>query len=87
MSRRRTSLADVEDRTGRVDIALYEVVGRLMDRLKNEQGVVGLREHVLPIVEEIIMRSVSAENMIPREIEALMKVCALNRGAKGGAGC
>lgn len=78
--RRRTRLANVEDRQGRVDVALYQLVSRAVDRLETEQGLLGIREHVLPILEDAIMHNVPAENMIPREIQALLKVCELNRG-------
>jgi hypothetical protein len=68
------------DPTGRVDVALYRLAGRLMERLEREQGVQGLREHILPLVEDLIRQNVPVENMLPQEIQALVKICELNRG-------
>lgn len=79
MAKKRT-LSDVEDPAGRVDVALYRIADRLMGRLEQEQGVVGLREHVLPIVEQAISQHVPAENLIPAEIQAILNVCRLNQG-------
>lgn len=83
MKRKRTTrLAEVQDRTGRIDVALYRIADRTFERLEQEQGVLGLREHVLPIVEDLITQNIPAENMIPREIQALINICELNRNAR-----
>lgn len=81
-ARRTIRLADVPDRQGRIDVALYRIADRLVNRLEREQGVVGLRENLLPIVEDAIRAHVPAENLIPREIQALLKICELNRNAQ-----
>lgn len=78
MSSRR--LGRVQNPAGRVDVLLYRLAGRLMTRVEQEQGVVGLAEHILPIVERAIVAHVPARNLIPREIEAVLKLCELNRG-------
>jgi hypothetical protein len=72
-------LANVEDRSGRVDVALYRMACVAAYRLEREQGIVGLREHVLPLVEDLILKNVPAQNLLPRELTALIKVCELNR--------
>lgn len=80
MRKQRIRLSNVADPQGRVDVALYRVASRVIDRLEAEQGVAGLREHVLPILEDAISQHIPAENLIPRELRALIKVCELNRG-------
>ena len=78
--RKRIRLAEVPDPRGRVDVALYRIADRLTARLEAEQGLTGLRENVLPIVEDAILRHIPAENLIPREIDALLEICRLNQG-------
>lgn len=79
--KRRTRLSDfVEDPSGRVDVALYRMADRVIHKLETEQGVAGLREHALPILEDLILKNVPAENMIPAEIRALLNICRLNQG-------
>lgn len=80
--RKRVRLSQVENPAGRVDVALYRIADRLMGRLESEQGLAGLRENLLPIVEDVIQKNVPPENMIPREIQAVLKVCALNQGKR-----
>ena len=78
-------LSDVENRQGRLDVALYRLVDRAMERIETEQGIQGLREHILPIVEDALLRNVPGENLLPRElaiVSAVLKVCALNRKAE-----
>ena len=77
MSGRR--LGNVRNPQGRIDVLLYQLVSRGMERIEREQGLVGIREHVLPIVEDAILQNVPAQNLIPREVAALLKVCELNR--------
>lgn len=76
---RRKRLDNVADRTGRVDVALYRLAAVAAERLEQEQGIVGLREHILPLVEDLILRHVPAENLMPRELTAVIKLCELNR--------
>jgi hypothetical protein len=80
MRRKVPRLANVQDPQGRVDVALYRLASKAIERLELEQGLVGMREHVLPIIEDAILRNFPAENLIPREIQAVLKVCELNRG-------
>jgi hypothetical protein len=75
---KRTKLNEVQNAQGRADVALYRLAELVCQRVESEQGVSGLREHVLPIVEDVIVRNVPAVNLIPREIQALLKVCELN---------
>lgn len=77
MSTRR--LGRVQNPQGRLDVLLYQLVSRTMERLERERNVVGIREHLLPIVEELIQANVPARNLIPREIAAVLRVCELNR--------
>jgi len=79
MTTRRKRLDNVADPTGRVDVALYRMACIAADRIEAEQGIVGLREHVLPLVEDLILKNVPAQNLLPRELTALIKVCELNR--------
>jgi hypothetical protein len=84
--RRKRSLGQVEDPRGRVDVALYRLAESGLARLEQEQNLVGLRENVLPILEDWISRNLPAENLIPREIQAVLKICQLNqrRGISDG---
>ena len=75
----RRRLANVANREGRLDVLLYQIVSHAAERLEREQGLTGIREHLLPIVEDVILAHVPAGNLIPREITALIKVCELNR--------
>lgn len=77
MSTRR--LGKVTNPQGRLDVLLYQLVSRTMERIERERNVVGICEHVLPIVEELICANVPARNLIPRELAAVMRVCELNR--------
>lgn len=86
MKRQRRRLQNVANPQGRLDVLLYQLAVRAAERLEREQGIVGLQEHVLPIVEDVIMANVSQHSLIPREIGALLRVCELNRAkAKGYA--
>jgi hypothetical protein len=78
-TKNRSELANVPDPQGRIDVMLYQLAARVMQRLEVEQGLVGLREHVLPIVEDAILAHVPQQNLIPREIAGLIRVCELNR--------
>lgn len=77
--KRRVGLANVPNPQGRVDVMLYQLISRAVERLEREQGLVGVREHMLPIVEEAILKNVPGRNLIPQEIAAVLKVCELNR--------
>jgi hypothetical protein len=81
-------LANVSEKQGRVDVALYRMADRVMERLERDQGLLGLRENILPIVEDFILRNVPARNLIPQEIAAVLKICQLNQAhmnqGKGG---
>jgi len=61
-------------------VLLYQIVGRVIDRVEREQGLAGLREHILPLVEDAIVARVPGHNLIPRAIAAVLRVCELNRG-------
>jgi hypothetical protein len=79
------SLANVQDPAGRVDVALYRMACAAADRLEKEQGILGLREHVLPLLEQAIAKHIPAKNFLPKEMEVLqafMKICELNREKK-----
>lgn len=77
--RHKRSLAQVLNPEGRLDVLLYQFVGRLMDKAEKDSGYTGFREHLLPIVEEVIVANLPARNLIPREIAAAFKVYASNR--------
>ena len=79
MSRKR-KLAEVADPMGRADVALYRAAEYAMRRLENEQGLLGLRENLLPVIENLIAQNIPAENLIPQEIQAVLKICQLNKG-------
>ena len=82
MPRKKRSLGDVQDSRGRVDVALYRMAQHTLRRLENEQGLVGLQENILPILESLIAQNVPAENLIPAEIQALMRIIAANQGKR-----
>ena len=80
MKRRHIALASVGDPTGRLDVLLYQIVSRVVDQVERDHGLAGIREHILPIVEEAIVAHVPGRNLIPQEIAAVLKVCEMNRG-------
>lgn len=73
------TLADVRNPEGRLDVLLYQIAGRWIDHLERERGLVGIREHVLPLVEEMIRENLPSRNVIPREVGAALKVYQSNR--------
>lgn len=72
-------LSQVADPEGRLDVMLYQLAGRFLEGMERERGLLGLREHLLPLVEQAIVRSVPVRNVIPREVRAIAKVYAMNR--------
>ena len=79
MKGKRKSLRDVTNATGRVDVALVRIAERVMERLEREQGILGLREHLLPVVEQATAHQIPAVNMLPRELFAIIRVCEANK--------
>lgn len=73
------SLAKVNDPQGRLDVLLYQLAGRVMDRFERLRGLTGIRENFLPLVEEAITANLSPRRVIPREVRAFLKVCEQNR--------
>lgn len=76
------SLSKVTDPQGRIDVLLYQFAGRMMERFERDRGLVGIRENLLPLIEEVIVQNLPRRNVIPREIQAFLKVCELNRGRR-----
>lgn len=76
--KRKQTLAQVNPE-GRLDVLLYQFVGRLMDRAERDNGVTGFREHLLPIVEQAITQNLPGKNVIPPELAAALKVYQANR--------
>jgi hypothetical protein len=68
------------DPAGRVDVALYRVVERFMEQAERERGLVGVREHLLPIIENAIQCLDLPQWEIPPEVKALVKLAEQNRG-------
>lgn len=79
MKTKQQSLAQVPNPEGRLDVLLYQFVGRLMDKLERDRGVTGFREHLLPIVEQAIQANLPRHNVIPPEIGAVLKVVQANQ--------
>lgn len=77
MSTRR--LGNVRNPQGRLDVLLYQLASRSLERIEREQGIAGLRENILPIVEDAILIHVPGGNLLPREITALLRVVEMNR--------
>jgi hypothetical protein len=71
------SLATVRNRQGRIDVLLYQLADRMIERLERERGVIGIRERFMPMVEEAIVESVPRR--LPREWMAFLEVCEMNR--------
>lgn len=84
MKHRKRRLQNVADPQGRLDVLLYQLAVRTAERLEREQGIVGLQEHVLPLIEDAILAHVPQQSLIPREIAAMLRVCEMNK-AKGYA--
>jgi hypothetical protein len=80
MKRPKIQLAKVKNATGRVDVAAYRIAERLMEKLERERGLVGIRERLLPIVENAIQESLPIGNVLPAELLAILNVCMDNRG-------
>ena len=49
-----------------------------MERLETERGLVGLRQHLLPMIEDSIVRCVPTGNLIPQELRSLAVLCEQN---------
>lgn len=77
MSTRR--LGNVRNPEGRLDVLLYQLANRGLERLERDQGLAGLRENLLPLVEDAILQHVPGSNLLPREITALLKVLEMNQ--------
>lgn len=73
------TLANVRNPEGRLDVLIYQIAGRLIDQLERERNLIGIREHVLPLVEQVIRANLPRHNVIPPEISAALKVYQLNR--------
>ena len=71
-------LSSVANRQGRLDVLLYQCAELWMERLEIERGLVGLRQHLLPMIEEAIVRGVPAGNLIPQELRSMVAVCEQN---------
>ena len=76
-------LANVAHRQGRLDVLFYQLAERYMETVERERGLVGLREHLLPMVETAIVRSVPGENVIPAELRRVLKVLDKNLRNRG----
>lgn len=72
-------LNNVRNPQGRADVLFYRLAERLMGQLEAQQGITGLREHVLPLIEELIADRMPAANVIPRELQALMNIRRIPR--------
>lgn len=76
--KRKQSLAQ-SNPEGRLDVLLYQFVDRLMEKAEKHHGLNGIREHLLPIVEQAIIQNLPGRNLIPPEIAAALKVYQANR--------
>ena len=76
-------LAAVKNRQGRVDVLLYQMAERYMARVETDQGLVGLREHLWPMVEKAIRRNVPGRNVITPELRGIMAVLNENLKRRG----
>lgn len=76
-------LANVAHRAGRLDVLLYQLAERYMAELESQRGLVGLREHLLPLVEAAIVRSVPGQNVIPNELRSVLMVLDKNLRNRG----
>lgn len=63
---------------GRLDVLLYQLAQRWMEQIEAERGLVGLREHLLPMVEKTIVSRVPAENLIPCELRSCLMLLEQN---------
>lgn len=77
--KRKHGLSEVLNPEGRLDVLLYQFVGRLMDKAERDNGYTGFREHLLPIVEQAIVQNLPGKNLIPPELAAALKVYHQNR--------
>ena len=81
--RKPMQLARVADPTGRIDVATYRAIERLMGRLEEERGLVGLREKLMPLIESAIVGALPGRNLLAEvtpELQALWSIFEQNRG-------
>ena len=81
-ARKAKRLSDVADPQGRLDVVVYRVAAQWAEKLEADHGWKGICECLLPLVEQVIIEHIPAQNLIPREIAAVLRVCALNQGRK-----
>jgi hypothetical protein len=59
--------------TGRLDVAAYRMAERLMGHLEKHSGIIGLCEHLLPMVESAIVDTLPGRSVIPPEVHEDMR--------------
>jgi hypothetical protein len=71
-------LARVANPKGRIDVALYRIAEKLMGRFEEECRLVGVRENLLPLLEQVIIEYTPQRNILPTELEAIYRVIQQN---------
>jgi hypothetical protein len=76
---------------GRIDVFLYRMAERGLEQFEREHGLIGYRDRILPIVEQLLLQYMPAHNVLPREFVNLLELAQLHQvrkgpGMAGGAG-
>ena len=80
---KRRSLRNVTSTHGRADVLFYRLAERYMETIESQHGLVGLREHLLPIVEDVIVERFPPENLIPSELRSMVQLLDQNLRRRG----
>lgn len=73
-AKRVTSISEVKDKVGRVDVLALGIAKHLLGRLEVRTQLSGLSEGILPIVEEEVRKHIPSSKMIPKEWEKLAQL-------------
>lgn len=68
------SISNVKDKTGRVDVLCNGLLDKLLQVMEIKTNLPGLREGIMPIVEQEIRKNISPTKIIPKEYEKLAQL-------------
>ena len=69
--KKRIPLCEVENASGRVDVALYKIAQRILASTERERGIRVLQEHLLPLIEDAISERFSPRPLPPELMRVL----------------
>lgn len=74
--KKRISLGDVEDKTGRMDCFLFGLTRLGAQHLEKRLGMSGLWDTVSPIVDDLIQDNVDSERLVSEEFREVIQNAA-----------